>query len=123
MSRSERKCERDGLCVLWSRKDELAEIRWQGTSDAREPREFLGPLVCELAETLQGLRVILDFTDAEYMNSATLSPMLELIKELDAVNRDVLVRFSDAEWQQTFLRCVRSFATTLSHVRVEAVAD
>ena len=119
MSGSGQRYERDGLIVTLSREDGSATIAWQGTSDARDPAEFIDPLVQRLTRELRGLRVALDLTGTEYMNSATLYPLLDLIRELDRVNLEVVVRFSEEDWQQFLLRCVRTFAQTLQHVRLE----
>ncbi len=119
MSNAEQRYERGNLTIIMSRADDWTTIAWRGSSDARDPVEFLNPLFQRLTEEVRGQHVLLDFAGTEYMNSATLSPMLDLIRDFDQVSPQVIVRFSEEDWQLFFHRCVRSFARTLHHVRVD----
>ncbi len=119
MSGSTRRYERGNLTITLSCDDDWEVLAWTGSSDARDPTELLGPLLQQLTLELQGHRVILDFGGTEYMNSGTLSPMLDLIRGLDEASAEVIVRFSDDDWQLFFNRCVRTFSRTLRRVRVE----
>jgi hypothetical protein len=42
-----------------------------------------------------------DFAGLEYMNSATVVPVIASVKKLDAVASSLSVVFSDAGWQRT----------------------
>ena len=48
-----------------------------------------------------------------------MSPIIRFIRDLDDTAEDVLVQFSDADWQLTHLRCMKAIARTLKRVRVE----
>jgi hypothetical protein len=116
---TDRKYEHDGLVISVSKVGTQARISWSGVSDARHPGTFLDPVVAELIEQLKGFEVTVDFTELEYMNSATVSPMLSLVKLLDGNGKPVLVLFADGDWQRTHLKCMTAIARTLQNVKVE----
>ena len=112
----------EGLTISASRAGSRAVVTWKGISDGRSPGTFLGPVIDELAVYLKSADVTVDFTQLEYMNSATVAPLVNLIKSLDASGHSVLVLFSDADWQRTHLNCMMAIARTMRNVRVEGKA-
>ena len=119
MSRPIEKFEQDGLAILLVRSSDAVVIRWQGISDARQPGSFLNPLLAQLTSDAAGSPVTVDLTGLEYINSATVSPLISFIKNLDAASSQVLVRFGKADWQQVHRRCMVAIARTLQHVEIE----
>ena len=111
--------ERDGLSIRVRQAMHSAVVEWRGVSDARDPATFLTPYLNRLLPKLPDASVVIDFTRLEYMNSATVSPIIRFIRDLDDTAEDVLVQFSDADWQLTHLRCMKAIARTLKRVRVE----
>ena len=122
MSEQRWQVEQDGLVISASRVNGKGTVAWCGVSDSRTPGLFLRPVLRDLLEKMKGAEVTVDFTRLEYMNSATVSPLLHCIRSMDAEGTAVTVRFTDADWQRTHLQCLRSIARTLSRVRVEAKA-
>jgi hypothetical protein len=114
--------EHEELTITTSRTGSSAVIAWQGISDSRSPGTALIPALQRIAESVLGAEVTVDLTQLEYMNSATVAPLLGLIKSLDDGNKPVLVLFSDADWQRTHLNCMTTVALTLRNVRVESRA-
>lgn len=113
------KFERDGLSVVVYKAKKNATVSWEGVSDARDPSAFLNPIIQQIVRDLADLVVTVDFRKLEYMNSATVSPLIHFVKALDGGDTEVLVIFSDAEWQRTHYQCMKTIARTLKHVRVE----
>lgn len=111
--------EHGDLVVAVSRTGAEALVSWRGVSDARNPSALLNETIRQVAEYVRGADVTVDFTKLEYMNSATVAPLIGLIKALDAGNRPILVLFSDADWQRTHLNCMTIIGRILKHVRVE----
>jgi hypothetical protein len=122
MNTANRRFEHEGLAITVSKSGRYTWIVWSGVSDSRSPGTFLNPLIEQLVKETKGLDVVIDCTALEYMNSATVSPLLHCIRSMDAEGTAVTVRFTDADWQRTHLQCLRSIARTLSRVRVEAKA-
>ena len=111
--------ERDGLTIRVRHSFQGAIVEWKGVSDSRDPAAFLTPYLARLLPRLPNASVVIDFTGLEYMNSATVSPIIRFIRDLDNAAEDVLVQFSDVDWQLTHLRCMKAIARTLKRVRVE----
>ena len=112
--------EQDGLVISASRANGRGTVAWCGVSDSRTPSLFLRPVLRDLSEKMKGAEVTVDFTKLEYMNSATVSPLINFVKGLDGICTSILVLFSETEWQRTHLQCMRAIATTLRHVVVES---
>jgi anti-anti-sigma regulatory factor len=112
--------EKDDLSISVHRSRDAAVVVWRGVSDARTPGAFLNPVAEQLVEKLRGTRVTIDFRLLEYMNSATVAPLINFVKSLDASGSQVTVLFSDIDWQRVHMNCMKSIARTLKHVKVES---
>jgi anti-anti-sigma regulatory factor len=109
------------LTINVHRRHDGAVVRWTGTSDTRQPGMFLHPITNQLVLALQGCAVTIDFSSLEFMNSATVGPLVSSIKALDAAAASILLVFSDVHWQRTHVRCMRAIARTLKNVRIEVL--
>jgi hypothetical protein len=69
---------------------------------------------------MKGAEVTVDFTKLEYMNSATVSPLINFVKALDGTCKRIMVLFSETDWQRTHLQCMRAIATTLRNTMVDS---
>ncbi len=111
---------KDGLSITVSRSGRNATMHWSGLCDARDPELLFGAYMKRLARDLQGLTVTIDFREFEYMNSATVSPILQFIKMLDATDTPtILVYDTRVSWQRVNFQCMKAIARTLRHVQVE----
>ena len=110
----------DMLTISVVRDGGSATITWKGTSDSRNPGATLNPALEKLVQSVENFNVTVDFTELEYMNSATVAPLMELIRKLDNSCKAVQVVFLNAGWQCTHSRCMSAIARTLKHVRVES---
>ena len=112
--------EQDGLIISASRANGKGKVAWRGISDSRTPGIFLRSVLRDLSEKMKGVEVTVDFTKLEYMNSATVSPLINFVKTLDGACTSILVLFAETDWQRTHLQCMRAIATTLRHVAVQS---
>jgi len=110
--------EQDGLTINASRTNARGTVTWCGISDSRTPGLFLRPILRELSEKLKGVEVTVDFSKLEYMNSATVSPLINFVKTLDGSCTRTVVLFAETDWQRTHLQCMRAIATTLGNTQV-----
>ncbi|HEX6272822.1 MAG TPA: hypothetical protein VFZ53_07280 [Polyangiaceae bacterium] len=115
--------EQDELSISVQRSRGSAIVVWRGVSDARNPGEFLKPMAERLVPQLKGTKVTVDFRLLEYMNSATVAPLINFVKSLDANGARVTVVFSEIDWQRVHMNCMKSIARTLNNVRVETRSD
>ena len=118
MSEQKWQFEQDGLTINASRPNARGMVAWSGISDSRTPGLFLRPILRELSEKMKGAEVTVDFSRLEYMNSATVSPLINFVKTLDGSCARTLVLFAETDWQRTHLQCMRAIATTLKNTQV-----
>lgn len=118
MSEQKWQFEQDGLTINASRTNARGTVTWCGISDSRTPGLFLRPILRELSEKMKGAEVTVDFSKLEYMNSATVSPLINFVKTLDGTCARTLVLFAETDWQRTHLQCMRAIATTLKNTQV-----
>ncbi|MCA9627613.1 MAG: hypothetical protein KC766_08110 [Myxococcales bacterium] len=108
-----------GLQIRVAEEGERVLVTWRGISDTRDPSLVLWPFLSELVSRLKGETVVIDFRNFEYMNSATVSPLIRFVKELDAVGAKSTLLFDVAQqWQRVNAQCMRSIARTLNAVTV-----
>jgi hypothetical protein len=118
MSEDEMRFEKDGLTIVARKRSSAWHVSWLGASDSRNPSDFLRPVAARMIQAMRGSRITIDLSALEYMNSSTVSPIISMLKELDAHGIETRVLFSDADWQQTHLRCMRAITRVLKHVTV-----
>ena len=118
MTVKEVKFERDGLSVVARQAGSNWVMRWTGVSDSRNPEDFIRPIVEYMTFHMKCGRIIIDFTGIKFMNSSTVSPIINMLKTLNTNAIDTRVEFSDADWQQTHLRCLKTISRVLEHVTV-----
>ncbi|WP_433936450.1 SiaC family regulatory phosphoprotein [Sorangium cellulosum] len=111
--------EHEGLTVRITRDAHRARIEWSGVSDIRSPASFLSPFLDDWSSKLKDTEVTVDLTALEYMNSATVKPLLDLVKLLDQTSRLVNVVFRDSDWQRAHRNCMAVLARTLKRTRVQ----
>lgn len=121
MSESKFHFEHEGLIIDFEGEGEgeSATIRWRGIGDSRDPSAHLSPFFATLVASLGGRSVVVDFRELEYMNSAMVSPLIHLVKNLDAAGaRTTLLFDATVPWQKANAHCMRAIGRTLSHVQV-----
>ncbi|WP_437535205.1 hypothetical protein WME79_13255 [Sorangium sp. So ce726] len=111
--------EQDGLTVRITRDADRSRIAWSGVSDMRSPASFLNPFLDDWSAKLKDTDVTVDLTGLEYMNSATVKPLLDLVKLLDQTSRFVLVVFRENDWQRTHRNCMAVLSRTLKKTKVQ----
>ena len=75
-----------------------------GKSKSREPAEFLNPILSEAyfeaGETKKG--IVLDFSKLEYMNSATVSPIIKIWAKMKTTGIPLTICYDEkVAWQKT----------------------
>jgi hypothetical protein len=111
--------QHDGFVFSVGQSGEKATIAWKGVCDERLPSHFLSPLIQEWGDKLKDCEVTVDLRRLEYMNSAMVMQLINLVKRLDENGRPVTVLFLNVEWQRVHGTCMAAIARTLRNVRVE----
>jgi anti-anti-sigma regulatory factor len=108
------------ITVVTSHDDVV--VTWRGESDARNPRESLGPYLSEVARKLGSRTVRVTFAELTFMNSATVLPIMDFLKDLSKSATKVTVEYrQDLQWQVTSFRALRIVARTWGNVSVVGV--
>jgi hypothetical protein len=122
MSDQDTSFKQDGLCIRVVRSGGQGQMLWSGYSDARLPHVFLAPIVRRVVEVMVGTQLTIDFRALEYMNSSTVSSILNLLKSLDRAKIETVAIFGNSDWQATHLRCMRTVTRALENITVEGRA-
>jgi hypothetical protein len=117
----------DELCtgdleIRVERQGDQVTVRWRGVSDARDPGVEISPFLDGLVDGLAGVVVHIDFSAMEYMNSATVAPILRFIRALERqASRIVILYDHDKTFQRTTFSAVRALGILLQKLEVKAV--
>lgn len=113
--------QNDQLVIRVTHMDRNVDMTWEGTSDSREPEAFLAPILKKLVEGSKNKAVTVDLSRIRYMNSATVAPMIEFMKEMSAQDVETLIVWDkQVGWQRFNFLCMQTIARTLPNVTVEA---
>lgn len=74
----------DDLTIAVARENETLQLNFQGAVHSARPEEFLAPYFekAVAAARTEGLALVCDFTGLEYMNSASIPPLIQLLRNL-----------------------------------------
>jgi hypothetical protein len=97
-------------------------ISWTGESDAKNPREELLPYLVHLMEELRSRKVKVHFEALSYMNSATVTPIMEFLGQLREIATEIDIYYrGDLQWQATSFRAMRVVARNWKNVAIISV--
>lgn len=101
-------------------KGGVVVVEWKGASDAPDPAAVLQPFLVKLAEQSVGRAVVVDLRPLQFMNSATVAPVLAFVRHLDRLHISTrLVYDGQAQWQRVQCNCMKAIARTMSHIEVD----
>ena len=89
-------------------------VTFRGRSAAREPGQFLIPILKDALQRAADKRqpLVLDFAAIDYMNSSTFTPLVKLLDEAARGGHRVLVEFAkDRKWQSLSFAALKAFET------------
>ena len=94
-------------------------ITWVGHSDAQKPSEFLTPYLTELITNFKGGEIEADFSELSYMNSSTVSPIIQFLKKADTNSIKTTVKYkSGSVWQNATFRALETMSNVLKNVTI-----
>lgn len=112
----------DSLTITTRKKADGTIMQWFGQSDSKNPSAVLGPYLEGCIAQLRNTRLTIDFSNLRYMNSSTVSPIIQFVKKLDAANIPTVVRYDkDSRWQATSFKALDAFSRMLSNLTVKGV--
>jgi hypothetical protein len=115
--------EMEGLRIDVTYSQDTATLKWSGVSEIQDPENTIGPFLKGLLPSFTGKNVVLDFRHMEYWNSATLQPIMQLIKALGAehISTELLYN-NDVEWQRITFRCIKAIIRTFDNISFVSTA-
>lgn len=85
-------------------------IKWLGESKEREPIKFINPLFDKIYTKDNQNPLILDFTNLEYMNSSTVTPIVKQIERARKQGRKLEIRYKKGvKWQELSFSALKVF--------------
>lgn len=113
--------ERDGLVVRVKHQDGHVEVAYEGTSDARDPQQFLGPIMKKVIESSKDKSSVkIDLSTLKYMNSASVGPLITLMKELAQSGiAAVFLWDTKVNWQRANFLCMKTLSKTMTNIAIE----
>jgi hypothetical protein len=96
-------------------------IHWKGRSTARDPAEFLIPVLTKALDRATALRcpLSLDFRNIEYFNSSTITPVVRLIEEAKRRGAALVIHYDKKlRWQELSFSALQVFHTGDSRIRI-----
>lgn len=100
---------------------ETVTILWKGRSTARDPAEFLIPLLTAALNRATETRkpLTLDFRQIEYFNSSTITPVVRLIEEAKRRGTSVVIRYDGKlRWQELSFSALQVFHTGDERIKI-----
>lgn len=97
-------------------------MHWSGKSIDRQPSIFLTPLLIRvLQKSIEGdKRLIMNFSDIEYMNSSTITPIIKILERAKRSKVGVTVKyFSSLKWQELIFSALEIFQTKDKRILIQ----
>jgi hypothetical protein len=99
-------------------------VVWRGRSTARDPAEFLIPLLTKALERATEMKrpLVLDFRHLEYFNSSTITPVVRLIEETKRRGGSMVITYDrKLRWQELSFSALQVFHTGDHRIRISGV--
>jgi len=94
-------------------------ITWFGQSDAQKPSEFLTPFFTELIKNFKGGEIEADFTKLSYMNSSSVSPIIQFLKMADTKSIKTTVKYkAGSVWQNATFRALDTMSKAMKNITI-----
>ena len=94
-------------------------ITWKGISDHRDPYVIINSYFEEIMGQLKGKDLEVDFVNLKYMNSSTVTPIIQLIKDLNNNGIKTSVFYDkNSNWQLASFKALETISTTLDNIQI-----
>ncbi|HUJ24547.1 MAG TPA: hypothetical protein VLW85_00900 [Myxococcales bacterium] len=112
------------LTLVVSEQPATVLVTWQGRSTAREPAEFLIPILTKALDRASELKqpLTLDFRQIEYFNSSTITPVVRMLEEAKRRGASLVIQYDKKlRWQELSFSALQVFHTGDQRIKVMGV--
>lgn len=105
-------------------KENAVVLEWAGMSMAREPGQFLLPILSKALDLgLQTSKpLVIDFQQLEYLNSSTISPVIRILEHARRGHGRVKVLYKKGlKWQALSFTALEIFRTPDARIDVQGI--
>ena len=97
-------------------------ITWIGKSEARDPTSIINPYFKKIFDKLKGKTLEIKFEQLKYMNSSTVPPIIQLIKNLEESGIQSTITYDkDSKWQIASFKALETIVRTMKNISVKGV--
>ena len=94
-------------------------MKWIGKSDERDPSSLLNPYFNNILDNLAGKELEIKFAELEYMNSSTVPPIIQLIKNLNTKSIKTRITYDkNSKWQAASFKALETIVRTMDNIDV-----
>ncbi len=109
------------LIKIEDRGDDVI-MEWTGRSRDRDPSGLLLPFFDELVAKTIGKKLKIDFQNLISMNSSTVPPIVELVKNLEKNNITTEIQYNaESEWQKASFKALETVVMGFECVKVHGL--
>lgn len=108
---------------LQTGKNEIT-VKWNGKSVERDPGLFITPILLNVLKesSTEDKAISLDFTELEYMNSSTITPIIKILERAKRGNNRLAVIYKKSlKWQDLSFSALEIFQTPDQRVEIRGL--
>ena len=114
----------NSLTLTVSEEAAAIQVVWTGRSTARDPAEFLIPILTKALNRAaeQHLTLDLDFRGIQYFNSSTITPVVRMIEEAKRRSTNLVIHYDKKlRWQELSFSALQVFHTGDKRIQILGV--
>jgi len=97
-------------------------ITWVGKSESRDPSSVINPYFKNIFKKFKGKDLEIKFEQLKYMNSSTVPPIIQLIKNLEEGGiKSTITYDKNSKWQVASFKALETIVRTMSNITVRGV--
>jgi hypothetical protein len=97
-------------------------ITWIGKSEARDPSSVINPYFKDIFGKFKGRDLEIKFEQLKYMNSSTVPPIIQLIKDLEESGiKSTITYDKNSKWQVASFKALETIVRTMENISVKGV--
>ena len=104
--------------------DDQIELHWWGKSILRKPSSFITPILVDALQKggSENKRIVLDFSELDYMNSSTVTPIIKILERAKRGENQVTVLYKKSlKWQDLSFSALEIFQTKDKRVEIKGL--